>query len=135
MARSKQRQRLSRFVQYHNLPPIGETDWVEIYKFWLEYHKDPNTLPKRRPSTEQERMMQRVRSMNCRARACGDDVNRITLQDLVDVAKKYGNKCAKCGTTGHLVYDHKIAYFNGGKNTKDNLQLLCRLCNMVKGVS
>ncbi len=40
--------------------------------------------------------------------------------------------CSACGTTEQLTADHILAYSQGGSNTLDNLQVLCRSCNSRK---
>jgi 5-methylcytosine-specific restriction endonuclease McrA len=76
----------------------------------------------------------RAISANARAKKMGAE-GRVTADDLEEVYAKFGGKCANCGATEHLVFDHIISYFNKGTNTKDNLQLLCRICNMLKGAN
>ncbi|WPU67049.1 HNH endonuclease [Peredibacter starrii] len=38
-------------------------------------------------------------------------------------------KCSNCGSYRNLNYDHILPYSMGGSNTKENLRLLCSLCN------
>lgn len=44
-------------------------------------------------------------------------------------------KCLKCGTTENLTVDHIVPKFRGGLDGTDNLQTLCKSCNMKKGAS
>jgi len=50
-----------------------------------------------------------------------------------DIRKKIferdGRVCRYCGSTENLTLDHIIPVKDGGKNTLDNLQVLCRSCN------
>lgn len=47
----------------------------------------------------------------------------------------YGNKCLCCGsTTAKLTEDHVIPVSLGGTDNIDNIQPLCRKCNMAKGI-
>ncbi len=42
--------------------------------------------------------------------------------------------CRQCGYTGEYIeYDHVVPRSKGGQNTIDNIQLLCRKCNLRKG--
>jgi 5-methylcytosine-specific restriction endonuclease McrA len=43
-----------------------------------------------------------------------------------------GGACVKCSATGELHFDHIIPVSRGGSNYADNIQLLCRTCNLAK---
>jgi hypothetical protein len=45
------------------------------------------------------------------------------------VWQRYGGKCADCGSTHYLEFDHIIPVARGGGNSDNNVQLLCRGCN------
>ena len=45
------------------------------------------------------------------------------------------NRCVKCSNQNDLQFDHIVAVANGGSNEIDNIQLLCKRCNLEKGVS
>ena len=55
--------------------------------------------------------------------------NRLKLQ----VYKRDGFKCLKCGSEEDLHMDHVIPESKGGETTLENLQVLCRKCNISKG--
>jgi len=42
-------------------------------------------------------------------------------------------KCVQCGNKEYLEYDHIIPHSKGGASTTNNVQLLCRKCNLAKG--
>ena len=44
-------------------------------------------------------------------------------------------RCVKCSSQKNLQFDHNVAVANGGSNEEDNVQLLCKRCNLRKGVS
>jgi 5-methylcytosine-specific restriction endonuclease McrA len=44
-----------------------------------------------------------------------------------------GGACVKCGAAKELHFDHVIPLARGGGNDANNLQLLCRSCNLAKG--
>lgn len=50
------------------------------------------------------------------------------------VFRRDGGKCVQCGYMGdYIEYDHKHPRSKGGQNTEENIQLLCRKCNLKKG--
>jgi len=51
----------------------------------------------------------------------------------LEVWKRDGGKCVRCGTTEDLHFDHIIPWSKGGSsNTADNIQLLCGKHNLKK---
>ena len=49
------------------------------------------------------------------------------------ILKRYKCECVICKSTEKIEFDHIIPISKGGKNTIDNLQLLCKSCNLKKG--
>jgi len=57
----------------------------------------------------------------------------IPTQVKLEVWKRDGGKCAKCGATKDLHFDHIIPWSKGGSsNIADNIQLLCGKHNLAK---
>ena len=48
------------------------------------------------------------------------------------VWQRYGGRCAECQSDQYLEYDHVIPVAKGGSNGENNVQLLCRRCNLKK---
>ncbi len=48
------------------------------------------------------------------------------------VWQRYSGKCADCGANDYLEFDHIIPVARGGGNAENNIQLLCRRCNLKK---
>lgn len=51
------------------------------------------------------------------------------------IGERRGYKCAYCGTHEDLEIDHIVPFSQGGEDTLDNLQLLCKKCNLAKGTN
>ena len=49
------------------------------------------------------------------------------------VMLKCNNQCVKCFSTERLEVDHILPFSLGGKTEIDNLQILCKTCNLKKG--
>lgn len=123
----------SKFVRYsiyHNIPE--DFDWKACYKFWKDKHKIDKR--ERRIVTEEQSFNIRAKASNLRAKKFG--VEGILLSsDLHRIMFDAGRRCGKCQSTSYLVFDHKKPLYKGGLNTPDNIQVLCRKCNMEKGVN
>jgi HNH endonuclease len=48
------------------------------------------------------------------------------------VWQRDGGRCVQCGADTYLEFDHIIPWSKGGASTLDNVQLLCRRCNLAK---
>lgn len=50
-----------------------------------------------------------------------------------EVYQRDGGKCCQCGAIHYLEFDHVIPLSRGGATSVNNLQILCRQCNLEKG--
>lgn len=57
----------------------------------------------------------------------------IPLAIRAAVMERDGYACVFCGETDVLTLDHIWPYSKGGRDTVDNLRVLCRSCNSAKG--
>lgn len=48
------------------------------------------------------------------------------------ILEKFNNTCVDCGATENLHIDHIIPLSIGGREDEDNMQVLCRTCNLKK---
>ena len=62
-------------------------------------------------------------------------VSRLVISETLrnKVFARDGYKCLKCGSTEDLQLDHIIPFSEGGTTEEENLQTLCKLCNLKKG--
>ena len=81
-----------------------------------------------------DRYASSAQAMNYKAKKCGVK-GIVSPSDLLKLYEQYGGKCAMCGSTEDLTFDHIIPFYRKGDNTIENLQVLCRKCNMEKGVN
>jgi len=75
-----------------------------------------------------------VRKYNFRIAEKLDNVRSRSIPDYVkvEVWQRDRGQCVKCGATDYLEYDHIIPFSKGGSNSENNIQLLCRKCNLAK---
>lgn len=67
------------------------------------------------------------------ARPEGDRPSRHIPRDVRQrVWQKYGGICAACSANYYLEFDHIIPVAKGGSNAENNIQILCRGCNLKK---
>ena len=63
----------------------------------------------------------------------GNEVSRHIPRDVRQrVWQRYGGRCAECSADQYLEYDHIVPVAKGGSNSDNNVQLLCRRCNLKK---
>jgi len=62
------------------------------------------------------------------------NVEPLTKKLKNEVYERDGNKCCKCSSTNNLSIDHIVPRVIGGTNHISNLQLLCKTCNLNKGL-
>ncbi|MET9492104.1 TerD family protein [Nocardia sp. NPDC006630] len=66
--------------------------------------------------------------------APGQRDSRAIPQDVKSrVWQRDGGSCQQCGDKQYLEFDHVIPWSQGGATSVDNLQILCRKCNLQKG--
>ena len=57
----------------------------------------------------------------------------IKKSDLIAAMQRSDGRCVACGSKEDLEVDHIIPVAKGGTNDTENLQMLCKPCNMSKG--
>jgi hypothetical protein len=61
-----------------------------------------------------------------------DKSRQIPQEVRIAVWQRDQGRCVQCGANDYLEYDHMIPFSKGGANTLNNVQLLCRRCNLTK---
>lgn len=68
-------------------------------------------------------------------RAARELVSKDYPRIFIELGRLYGFSCQQCNSAEDLQIDHILPLSKGGKSKLDNLQLLCKPCNMRKGTS
>ena len=109
-----------------------DLDIEEVINFYI---KNKNLKSKKVVGWKNKpRFYNRALSANNRARKLGKK-GLVSWQELEEVFSAYNGKCANRRTEKDIVFDHIVSLYRGGEHIKNNLQLLCRVCNMEKGVN
>jgi hypothetical protein len=83
---------------------------------------------------ELKRLREQVANFESIERNLNGSSHRRPIPDDVKllVWSRDGGACVKCGASKDLHFDHIIPYSRGGSDEAENIQLLCRACNLVK---
>ncbi len=81
------------------------------------------------------RERQKIYAKDRKERIAANGGGRISQSRWKALCEKYDNRCLCCGGKGDyttLVKDHVTPVVQGGSNTIDNIQPLCKKCNNIK---
>ena len=114
---------------------------LSVKGLWREkYLEVIKTSHKRNLEKVTERILKRADSAKNSMVTRSNKVNvkcDITLEDVRQlILENYGTKCNYCDailTINNMVFDHIIPISKDGESTKDNIQLICKKCNGMKG--
>ena len=115
-----------RCILSHHISPgriIVQASNKPAYTYWLEH---PSPIPGAIFSTALQLANQTIRPPQA------DHSRNISRNVRQRVWVKYAGRCAECGATDYLEFDHIIPVAKGGSNGEANVQLLCRRCNLQK---
>jgi 5-methylcytosine-specific restriction endonuclease McrA len=93
---------------------------TSVFKRWGELDKKPLSLDATNKNLRSQRLSL--------ARSKGTHT-KIEWQNM----RLYFSECLKCGANDDIVKDHIIPIYQGGSDSIDNIQPLCRKCNASKG--
>src|SRR3954469_17755428 len=86
----------------------------------------------RRPIRLRQRTSKRMPPLKA---AAGSDTEPVSVDTRLFVWQRDGGACRNCGSREDLHFDHVIPRSWGGSSTAENVQVLCRRCNLRKGAS
>lgn len=129
-----------------NLPSNAPDIKKERWDAWYADNRDRIVESKRKeraskPGSSYEwarnnREKARANLRNYKARKLGNGGVH-TAEDIEDLLRIQNYKCAECGISvkdpKNRHVDHKTPVVKGGSNGKENLQVLCKFCNLSKG--
>ena len=98
---------------------------------WLNPTEEMRESRRRYDATHTEGRRARYQKRRARTKGVG---GVFSAQEWKDLCLSYGNRCLCCGTTTDITADHIIPISQGGANTINNIQPLCRTCNSRKGI-
>ena len=145
IAKNKQMQRDNKrdFHSYYINKKNNDPEWYnnKIKKI-SEQQKTPEGKAKRRMIYLKRKKLgltgykgltsSRLRSINKRRNIKSKLKENYTDEDMEYTRKLFQNKCALCGATKNLCFDHWYPLSNGYVLSKTNSVLLCRPCNSKK---
>jgi len=114
------------------IPPLhGYLYQNGLYKVDAPLTEDQKCLLVREAFDAERRKFERL-SHKFAGAASGTVRTKIPEQTRIEVWRRDGGACAKCGSRERLEYDHIIPVSKGGSNTARNVELLCESCNRAK---
>lgn len=113
-AANHREQRRAYFKRYWTNQEVRERILAR-HKIWMREHPENN-----RASVRKYRALKEGQS------------EHFTLEEWNELLAKFNYRCAKCGSTDRIEADHIVPIKRGGKDTIDNIQPLCRPCNISK---
>lgn len=76
--------------------------------------------------------MERARCAKRRAIKRGAE-GSLSKFDVKEITRRQGGKCAYCKRKTKMTIDHIIPLIQGGRHSKENIQMTCARCNSAKG--
>ena len=106
---------------------VKRSGWTPERKAYQQSLRELRNEQQRQRLAKMSRAQKLLPGFNSRYKAC------LTLGELEDMLVQQNTLCACCGDLlDKWEIDHIVARGNGGMSTADNLQLLCRPCNVGK---
>jgi uncharacterized protein with ParB-like and HNH nuclease domain len=118
-------------------------DWGRLYDTYHTNSYDTNVLESKiKELMENEEVTEKRGVYEYVLSGCSESVAKrlskrlFSKADIRTIYERQNGNCALCGKPHpieEMVGDHIIAWFKGGKTIIDNLQVVCKPCNLGKG--
>ena len=115
----------SDFYCADRLPMESEEEEV-LLRIKAQYFQRSDKMNRLREQVANFEAIDRVKSAGASRQTIPEDVKLL-------VWARDGGHCVKCGASKDLHFDHIIPLSRGGGDHGENIQLLCRTCNLSKG--
>ena len=115
-------------------PSLYFTTFIKSHYLYLELGKKTGNGFYSVPDPEMtEAIIETIVRMSKRQIVKTEEYSRQISQEVKNVVwQRDQARCVQCGATNYLEYDHIIPYSKGGASSVNNVQLLCRRCNLAK---
>lgn len=90
-----------------------------------------STIRYRMANPERVKMWRKRSEAKRRAHKLGNG-GSFTVQEWIELCKRYNHRCLACGKDEPLTADHVVPLSKGGTSNIDNIQPLCKSCNSRK---
>ena len=110
---------------------LAAVNWKDIKETWDSIFSLSKKLSKK--INKAEKVYQKLVSIRYEVKPSSSRYIPVRVRKAVLIRDNY--RCVKCGSQKNLQFDHIVAVANGGSNEEANVQVLCSVCNLEKGVS
>lgn len=98
---------------------------------WRENNRETAREATRRWTAQNPERVRAITSAR-RARVMSAE-GSLSAADVKEITRRQGGKCAYCKRKTKMTIDHIIPLIQGGRHSKENIQMTCARCNSAKG--
>lgn len=98
---------------------------------WREENRDAARSATRRWTAKNPEKVRAITAAR-RARQMSAE-GSLTASEVREITTRQGGKCAYCKKKTKMTIDHIIPLIQGGRHSKENVQMTCARCNSAKG--
>ena len=107
--------------------------YADKRKKYSQWNEDQKKSQLNRAKLYRQTMRGKLTLLNLHVKHRKQSNNIIKYEEFIEKFGKEKIICAICKTDQDLTFDHIKPFINGGLHTIDNIQVLCRSCNSIKG--